>query len=72
MKTKLFRLLVLAGIFSLAFWFSPGSVAAIPTSCTGTPICSVINGKKCTQNFFCCDDGSVAFCACLDGRYTCG
>ncbi len=72
---NLIKLAVLAGIFSLASWVSPGVVAtAQATTCPnpgGYPDCRVIAGKGCTADTPCCDSSTEGYCQCAGGIYVC-
>lgn len=71
MTTKLFKLMLVAGLFSLASWASPRAQAA---TCTGDP-CTWEQLQVCRQghSVACCGTGGEqGFCTCSSaGHYLC-
>jgi hypothetical protein len=70
---KLLRLMVLAGIFSLASWVSPGLVTPLQAaSCPGGyPSCTFLGGRACSKSTPCCDGPDQGFCNCAGFHYLC-
>lgn len=69
---KLLRLMVLAGLFALAFWTPGQAPSAQAATCPGGyPSCTFLGNRACSTSTYCCYGYDLGYCSCGGGHYKC-